>query len=111
MLLIRPNQNRRHFMYPRSKPHKRSLLRFYLAFETMRNFSVLQGSEVLPEVLEKICEAKEFAEVVLRMGEKKMLNALNHPKNGAVRFKLVGKVKTPAMKVNLLIQVKGQEGL
>jgi hypothetical protein len=70
----------------------------------MRNFSTLTGAETLPDILEKICEAEEFSEVVLRIGEKKTLNALNHPKTGAVRFKLSGKVKTPAMKVNILIQ-------
>jgi hypothetical protein len=72
----------------------------------MLNFSTLSGGESLAEVLGKLCEAQEFAEVVLRNGEKKTLNSLNHPKTGRVRFKLAGKVKTPAMKVNILIQGK-----
>jgi hypothetical protein len=87
---------------------KFALSRFYLAYETMRNFAGLTGGESLPDILAQICDAREFAEVVLRMGEKKLLNALNQPKGGAAaaaRFKLEGKVKTPAMKVNLLIQV------
>ena len=79
--------------------------RFYLAFETMKGFSTLSGDESLAALLEKICSSKEFAEVVLRTGEKKVLNQLNCGKEGETRFKLDGKVKTPAMKVKVLIQV------
>lgn len=74
----------------------------------MRNFSSLTGDESILQILQKISESKEFAEVVVRTGEKKMLNSLNSGKGSLVRFRLEGKVKTPAMKVNLLIQVTRQ---
>ena len=84
---------------------KNIFVRFYLGFETMRNLSTLTGDESILQVLEKITQSKEFSDVILRTGEKKILNSLNSGREARIRFKLEGKVKTPAMKVNVLIQV------
>ncbi len=81
------------------------MARFYIAFETMRNFSRLDGDEGLDAMLKVLCRSREFGEVVLRRGEKAELNSLNRNKHKAtVRFPLEGKVSNSQMKTNLLMQ-------
>ncbi|KAK2723293.1 uncharacterized protein LOC136033782 [Artemia franciscana] len=79
--------------------------RSYLAFETMKMFTELQGTETLDFLLSKISGCYELQDFTLRANEKRTLNTLNRDKQKVtVRFPLPGKIKTPDMKVNILIQ-------
>nr|CAD7570234.1 unnamed protein product [Timema californicum] len=81
------------------------MARYYLAFQSMKIFAKVCGSEKLQELLSLLSECHEFADVQLRVSEKKTLNALNNTKDQeCIRFPLPGKIKTRDMKVNCLIQ-------
>ncbi|GFT18088.1 probable ATP-dependent DNA helicase HFM1 [Nephila pilipes] len=80
------------------------MAKYYLAFETMKSFSTLTGSENLSELLTLVCSCKEFEDIQLRVSEKKFLNDLNKNKATSIRFPIQGKIKTRAMKINCLIQ-------
>ncbi|XP_048457501.1 probable ATP-dependent DNA helicase HFM1 [Rhincodon typus] len=85
----------------------RLMARYCIAFDTMKLFYLVTGSETLNELVRLICNCKEFTDVQLRMNEKKILNTLNKDKNRVtIRFPLEGKVKTNEMKVNCLIQAQ-----
>nr|CAD7425700.1 unnamed protein product [Timema monikensis] len=81
------------------------MARYYLAFESMKIFAKVCGSEKLQELLALLSECHEFSDIQLRVSEKKTLNALNKTKDQeCIRFPLPGRIKTRDMKVNCLIQ-------
>ena len=85
----------------------RLMARFYVAYETMKNFSTLEGDEDLSGLVAALCKSKEYEDIQLRRCEKNVLNTLNKAKNkDTVRFQLDSKVKDKAMKVNILMQAQ-----
>ncbi|ELT92384.1 hypothetical protein CAPTEDRAFT_102528 [Capitella teleta] len=85
----------------------RLMARYCIAFETMKNFHEIRGSETLQELLDVLCNSREFKDVQLRNNEKKVLNTLNKdPNRVTIRFQMKGKIKTNAMKVNCLLQAQ-----
>uniref|UniRef100_UPI00398EC65E probable ATP-dependent DNA helicase HFM1 isoform X3 n=1 Tax=Pristiophorus japonicus TaxID=55135 RepID=UPI00398EC65E len=85
----------------------RLMARYCIAFDTMKLFYLVTGSETLTELVTLISNCKEFTDVQLRVNEKKILNTLNKDKNRiTIRFPMEGKIKTNEMKVNCLIQAQ-----
>ncbi|KAL1280229.1 hypothetical protein QQF64_014829 [Cirrhinus molitorella] len=83
------------------------MARYCVAFDTVKQFSRVTGTETLPELIEMISKGKEFSDVQLRVNEKKTLNTLNKDKNRTtIRFPMEGKIKSNDMKVNCLIQAQ-----
>uniref|UniRef100_A0A8C2L8T1 Probable ATP-dependent DNA helicase HFM1 n=1 Tax=Cyprinus carpio TaxID=7962 RepID=A0A8C2L8T1_CYPCA len=83
------------------------MARYCVAFDTVKQFSMVTGTETLPELIEMISKGKEFSDVQLRVNEKKTLNMLNKDKNRTtIRFPMEGKIKSNDMKVNCLIQAQ-----
>ncbi|KAA0719127.1 putative ATP-dependent DNA helicase HFM1 [Triplophysa tibetana] len=83
------------------------MARYCVAFDTVRQFSEVTGTETLPELIEMISKGKEFSDVQLRVNEKKTLNMLNKDKNRTtIRYPMEGKIKSNDMKVNCLIQAQ-----
>ncbi|XP_067331830.1 probable ATP-dependent DNA helicase HFM1 isoform X2 [Channa argus] len=83
----------------------KSMARYCVAFDTMKEFSKVGGTESLPELIELVSKSREFNDIQLRMNEKRPLNTLNRDKNRVtIRFPIEGKIKTSVMKVNCLIQ-------
>ncbi|XP_041659142.1 probable ATP-dependent DNA helicase HFM1 [Cheilinus undulatus] len=81
------------------------MARYCVAFDTMKQFSKVAGTENLSDLIELVSKSKEFSDIQLRMNEKKPLNTLNRDKNRiTIRFPLEGKIRTSEMKVNCLIQ-------
>ncbi|GFY71630.1 probable ATP-dependent DNA helicase HFM1 [Trichonephila inaurata madagascariensis] len=64
----------------------RLMARHYLAFETMKSFSTLTGSENFSELLALVSSCKEFEDIQLRVNEKKFLNDLNKSKSTSIRL-------------------------
>nr|CAI5862914.1 unnamed protein product [Callosobruchus analis] len=54
------------------------MARYYIAFETMKLFTQLSGTESLIQILALISKCREFSDVRLRTNEKKTLNLLNN---------------------------------
>ncbi|XP_075792611.1 putative ATP-dependent DNA helicase HFM1 isoform X2 [Pelodiscus sinensis] len=80
---------------------------YYIAFDTVKQFSTINGTESLSELITMISSCVEFSDVKLRTSEKKILNTLNKDKNRiTIRFPMEGKIKTRDMKVNCLIQAQ-----
>ncbi|XP_055497359.1 probable ATP-dependent DNA helicase HFM1 isoform X1 [Leucoraja erinacea] len=83
------------------------MARYSIAFETMKLFFLVNGNENLTELVTIISRCKEFADIQLRVNEKKILNTLNKDKNRVtIRFPIEGKIKTNEMKVYCLIQAQ-----
>ncbi|XP_018586296.2 probable ATP-dependent DNA helicase HFM1 isoform X2 [Scleropages formosus] len=83
------------------------MARYCIAFDTMKQFSLVSGSETMPELIGLISKGKEFSDVQLRINEKRTLNTLNRDKNRTtIRYPLEGKIKNSEMKVNCLIQAQ-----
>ncbi|KAI4874988.1 hypothetical protein NFI96_017657 [Prochilodus magdalenae] len=83
------------------------MARYFVAFDTMKQFSKVTGRETLSELIEMISKCKEFSDVQLRVSEKRTLNTLNKDKNrGTIRYPMEGKIKSNDMKVNCLIQAQ-----
>ncbi|KAL1132182.1 hypothetical protein AAG570_010139 [Ranatra chinensis] len=81
------------------------MARYYIAFETMKIFMQVKGTETLPELLQLISRCHEFKEIQLRVNERGTLNMLNVNKvRDTIRFPISGRIKTKEMKVNCLIQ-------
>lgn len=77
------------------------MAKYYLAFETMKLFKQINGSEILPQMLELISNCQEFSDLYLRVNDKKALNLLNKCKTKeTIRFPLNGRIKTLNMKIN-----------
>ncbi|XP_070775191.1 probable ATP-dependent DNA helicase HFM1 [Enoplosus armatus] len=86
----------------------RLMARYCVAFDTMKQFSKVAGTESLSDLIELASKSKEFSsDIQLRMNEKRSLNTLNRDKNRiTIRFPVEGKIKTSEMKVNCLIQAQ-----
>ncbi|XP_072297913.1 probable ATP-dependent DNA helicase HFM1 [Eucyclogobius newberryi] len=85
----------------------RLMARYYVAFETMKQFRQISGTESLSDLIELVSKNKEFSDIQLRMNEKRLLNTLNRDKNRTtIRFPMEGKIRTNDMKVNCLIQAQ-----
>ncbi|XP_072220468.1 probable ATP-dependent DNA helicase HFM1 isoform X2 [Leuresthes tenuis] len=83
----------------------RLMARYCVAFDTMKQFSEVAGTETLSDLIELVSKSREFSDIQLRVNEKRTLNTLNRDKNRTtIRFPLSGKIKTSEMKVNCLIQ-------
>ncbi|KAL1512518.1 hypothetical protein ABEB36_002100 [Hypothenemus hampei] len=82
------------------------MAKYYVAFDTMKLFTQISGSEILMQILTVISKCKEFSDIYLRSNDKKTLNMLNrNDKYGSVvRFQLSGRIKTIDMKINVIIQ-------
>ncbi|NXH56065.1 HFM1 helicase, partial [Rhabdornis inornatus] len=80
---------------------------YYIAFDTVKQFFTIKGTETLNELVTMISSCTEFVDVKLRTNEKKILNTLNKDKDKTtIRFPMEGKIKTREMKVNCLIQAQ-----
>ncbi|XP_027746492.1 probable ATP-dependent DNA helicase HFM1 isoform X4 [Empidonax traillii] len=80
---------------------------YYIAFDTVKQFFTIKGTETLNELITMISSCAEFLDVKLRTNEKKILNTLNKDKDKiTIRFPMEGKIKTREMKVNCLIQAQ-----
>ncbi|XP_037643041.1 probable ATP-dependent DNA helicase HFM1 isoform X3 [Sebastes umbrosus] len=85
----------------------RLMARYCVAFDTMKQFSKVDGTENLSDLIELVSKSREFSDIQLRMNEKRSLNTLNRDKNRiTIRFPIEGKIKTSEMKVNCLIQAQ-----
>ncbi|ERL89788.1 hypothetical protein D910_07149, partial [Dendroctonus ponderosae] len=81
------------------------MAKYYVAFETMKLFTQITGSEILIQILAIISKCKEFSDFYLRTTDKRCLNLLNkNTKKEAIRFPLTGRIKSNDMKVNVIIQ-------
>uniref|UniRef100_A0A3B3HZ50 DNA 3'-5' helicase n=1 Tax=Oryzias latipes TaxID=8090 RepID=A0A3B3HZ50_ORYLA len=80
----------------------RLMARYCVAFDTMKQFSKVDGSESLSDLVELVSKSKEFSEIQLRVNEKRPLNSFNKDKNRTTIFPLKGKMKSSDMKVNLI---------
>ncbi|XP_034242454.1 uncharacterized protein LOC117645973 [Thrips palmi] len=90
----------------RETPAGRLMARYYIAFQTMKAFMEVQGTESLADLLAVVAKAAEFQDLQLRHDEKASLNALNSKKDGApgLRFPIKGRIKDRDAKVNCLLQ-------
>ncbi|NXM61102.1 HFM1 helicase, partial [Illadopsis cleaveri] len=80
---------------------------YYIAFDTVKQFFKIKGTETLNELITMISNCTEFVDVKLRTNEKKILNTLNKDKDKiTIRFPMEGRIKTREMKVNCLIQAQ-----
>ncbi|XP_066048584.1 probable ATP-dependent DNA helicase HFM1 isoform X3 [Chamaea fasciata] len=80
---------------------------YYIAFDTVKQFFTIKGTETLNELITMISNCTEFVDVKLRTNEKKILNTLNKDKDKiTIRFPMEGRIKTREMKVNCLIQAQ-----
>ena len=59
----------------------RLMARYCVAFESMKRFLGLKGSESLAELVSELSLCQEFTDVRLRVNEKRVLNGLNRDKN------------------------------
>uniref|UniRef100_A0A3Q0SYV1 Probable ATP-dependent DNA helicase HFM1 n=1 Tax=Amphilophus citrinellus TaxID=61819 RepID=A0A3Q0SYV1_AMPCI len=85
----------------------RLMARYCVAFDTMKQFSKVSGTENLRDLVGFLYYSREFSDIQLRVNEKRPLNALNRDKNRlTIRFPFEGKIKTSEMKVNCLIQAQ-----
>ncbi|KAG5884827.1 hypothetical protein JTB14_012035 [Gonioctena quinquepunctata] len=81
------------------------MAKYYVAFETMKLFTQISGTEILTQILALVSKCHEFSELRLRVNDKKTLNLLNkNSKKDTIRFPLNGRIKTADMKVNCTIQ-------
>ncbi|NXA22097.1 HFM1 helicase, partial [Ibidorhyncha struthersii] len=80
---------------------------YYIAFDTVKRFFTIKGTETINELITMISSCAEFVDVKLRTNEKKTLNTLNKGKDKiTIRFPMEGKIKTREMKINCLIQAQ-----
>ncbi|XP_034038430.1 probable ATP-dependent DNA helicase HFM1 [Thalassophryne amazonica] len=85
----------------------RLMARYCVAFDTMKQFSQVSGTENLSELIDLLSKSREFSDIQLRVNEKRTLNTLNRDKNRiTIRYPIEGKIKTTEMKVNCLIQAQ-----
>ena len=80
-----------------------AMARYYVQFETMKEFLALPPKAKISETLSAISKAAEFKDVRFRAGEKNMYKNLN--KNGSIKFPIPGDpTANKAHKVSLIIQ-------
>ena len=59
------------------------MARYCVAFKSMQRFLDLNGEEELEQLVGVVSQCQEFADVHLRVTEKRVLNTLNRDKNRA----------------------------
>lgn len=79
-----------------------AMARYYLQFETMKNFLALPPKAKISEILSALAQAAEFKDIRFRAGEKPAYKELN--KNMSIKFPLPIYIDQPAHKVSLVIQ-------
>ncbi|XP_061412685.1 probable ATP-dependent DNA helicase HFM1 [Lethenteron reissneri] len=84
----------------------RLMASYYMAFDTIKLFGTIQGSEAIQDLVTLISSCREYKDIALRVNEKKALNTLNVVKKHIIRFPMPGKIKTSEMKINCLIQAQ-----
>ncbi|CAK8676681.1 unnamed protein product [Clavelina lepadiformis] len=83
----------------------RLMARYCIAFDTIKKFSSVTGTESLQELITILSGRQEFQEVNLRMNERTTLNKMNKDKNRiTIRYPMNGRIKTTQMKVSCLMQ-------
>ncbi|XP_039291927.1 uncharacterized protein LOC111056497 [Nilaparvata lugens] len=82
------------------------MARFYIQFDTMKQFMQMRSDESIEGLLQLLSKSGEFADVRVRVVEKRLLNSLNGTKKDGerIRFPINEKIKSKEMKVNCLIQ-------
>jgi ATP-dependent DNA helicase HFM1/MER3 len=78
------------------------MARYYLQFETMRNFLALPPRAKISEILSALTQAAEFKDIRFRSGEKPVYKELN--KNSSIKFPIPVNIDLTAHKVSLVIQ-------
>jgi ATP-dependent DNA helicase HFM1/MER3 len=78
----------------------RIMSRYFLAFETMKIFNQIRGTESLMEMLNLLSQCHEFKDFTFRTNDKKHLNQLNENLGNGLRYPIRGKVKTLNMKIS-----------
>ncbi|KAM9349950.1 putative ATP-dependent DNA helicase HFM1 [Symphorus nematophorus] len=85
----------------------RIMARYCVAFDTIKQFSKVAGTENLSDLIKMVSKSREFSDIQLRVNERRPLNTLNRDKNRiTIRFPVEGKIRTSEMKVNCLIQAQ-----
>ncbi|XP_078343088.1 putative ATP-dependent DNA helicase HFM1 [Oculina patagonica] len=83
----------------------RLMARYCIAYDSMKQFLQIKGTESLSDMVDLVSKCKEFSDVKLRVNEKRALNLLNKDKNKeTIRYPINGRIKTTEQKVNCLIQ-------
>ncbi|KAG7227175.1 hypothetical protein INR49_013974, partial [Caranx melampygus] len=59
----------------------RLMARYCVAFDTMKQFCEVAGTETLSDLIDLVSKSKEFRDIQLRINEKRPLNTLNRDKN------------------------------
>ncbi|RZF42589.1 hypothetical protein LSTR_LSTR001384 [Laodelphax striatellus] len=82
------------------------MAKYYFRFDTMKQFMQMKSDESIEGLLQLLSKSGEFAEVRLRVVEKRLLNKLNDTNKAGerIRFPIKEKIKSKEMKVNCLIQ-------
>ncbi|KAL4892692.1 Sec63 Brl domain-containing protein [Aspergillus ambiguus] len=79
-----------------------AMARYYVRFETMKNFLKLKRQASMSEIFSAICQAEEFREVRLKAGEKSLYKELN--RGNGIRFPLKVDIALSSHKISLLLQ-------
>lgn len=78
----------------------RIMSRYYLAFETMKTFNQIRGTESLMEMLNLLSQCHEFKDFTFRTNDKKYLNQLNQNLGNGLRYPIKGRIKSLNMKIS-----------
>jgi hypothetical protein len=78
------------------------MMRYCLAFETIKNSMRIPDNPTLIELIDNIANAEELSEINLRTSEKKLLNAINQSPKMVSPIK--DKIKTRTEKISTLIK-------
>ncbi|KAI9810714.1 MAG: Sec63 [Phylliscum demangeonii] len=81
-----------------------AMARYYVRFETMKNFLALDRQADLASILQCVARAEEFKDIRLKSGEKSLYKTFN--KTAGIRFPIDVDVALPAHKVSLLLQAE-----
>ncbi|KAF4793067.1 hypothetical protein TURU_114568 [Turdus rufiventris] len=77
---------------------------YYIAFDTVKQFFTMKGTETLNELITMISNCAEFVDVKLRINEKKILNTLNKDKDKiTISIKLVYMFSTGVSLSNAMV--------
>ncbi|PPJ50360.1 hypothetical protein CBER1_05924 [Cercospora berteroae] len=79
-----------------------SMARYYIQFDTMKQFLALRPRAKISEILSTVSQAAEFKDIRFRAGEKPIYKELN--KNHSMKFPIPVNIDLTAHKVSLIIQ-------
>ncbi|GIZ45559.1 hypothetical protein CKM354_000872000 [Cercospora kikuchii] len=79
-----------------------SMARYYIQFDTMKQFLALRPRAKISEILSTVSQAAEFKDIRFRAGEKPIYKELN--KNQSMKFPIPVNIDLTAHKVSLIIQ-------